>query len=292
MWPYLEKLGFHLVGYGCTTCIGNSGPLNDETSKASTTTTSRSSRCSRATATSRADQPRREDELPRRRRWSSPTHWPARWTSTSSPSPGQGHRGQRRLPARPVAGAGRCRADDRREHHRRCSPATTPMSSPATSAGSRCPRQRATPSSGTPSPPTCASPRTSRACRWRPRRSRTSPARGCSPSSATRSPPTTSARPGRSRPTARRQVPRPARRRAQGLQPTASRRGNHEVMIRGTFANIRLKNLLLDGVEGGFTRNFLAGGAQTTISTRRRPARRPGSAGDPRGQGVRLRVLA
>ena len=44
-----------------------------------------------------------------------------------------------------------------------------------------------------------------------------------------------------------------------------SRRGNHEVMIRGTFANIRLKNLLLDGVEGGFTRNFLSNGAQTTI---------------------------
>ena len=44
-----------------------------------------------------------------------------------------------------------------------------------------------------------------------------------------------------------------------------SRRGNHEIMIRGTFANIRLKNLLLDGVEGGFTRNFLSGGEQTTI---------------------------
>jgi aconitate hydratase len=44
-----------------------------------------------------------------------------------------------------------------------------------------------------------------------------------------------------------------------------SRRGNHEVMIRGTFANIRLKNLLLDGVEGGFTKNFLDGGKQTTI---------------------------
>ena len=44
-----------------------------------------------------------------------------------------------------------------------------------------------------------------------------------------------------------------------------SRRGNHEIMIRGTFANIRLKNLLLDGVEGGYTRNFLSGGEQTTI---------------------------
>ena len=44
-----------------------------------------------------------------------------------------------------------------------------------------------------------------------------------------------------------------------------SRRGNHEVMIRGTFANIRLKNLLLNGVEGGFTKNFLNNGEQTTI---------------------------
>jgi aconitate hydratase len=49
-----------------------------------------------------------------------------------------------------------------------------------------------------------------------------------------------------------------------------SRRGNHEVMIRGTFANIRLRNLLLGsdgaGVQGGFTRDFLADGApQTTI---------------------------
>ncbi|MHA6804157.1 aconitate hydratase AcnA [Salinifilum ghardaiensis] len=34
LWPYLEKLGFHLVGYGCTTCIGNSGPLPPEISKA------------------------------------------------------------------------------------------------------------------------------------------------------------------------------------------------------------------------------------------------------------------
>ncbi len=34
LWPYLEKLGFYLVGYGCTTCIGNSGPLPEAVSKA------------------------------------------------------------------------------------------------------------------------------------------------------------------------------------------------------------------------------------------------------------------
>ncbi|TFB76368.1 aconitate hydratase [Cryobacterium glaciale] len=45
-----------------------------------------------------------------------------------------------------------------------------------------------------------------------------------------------------------------------------SRRGNHEVMIRGTFANIRLRNQLLDNVEGGFTRDFsVAGGPQADI---------------------------
>ncbi|MFD7023957.1 aconitate hydratase AcnA [Promicromonospora sukumoe] len=34
LWPYLEKLGFHLVGYGCATCIGNSGPLDEKVSEA------------------------------------------------------------------------------------------------------------------------------------------------------------------------------------------------------------------------------------------------------------------
>ena len=38
-----------------------------------------------------------------------------------------------------------------------------------------------------------------------------------------------------------------------------SRRGNHEVMIRGTFANIRLRHLMLEGVEGGFTVDFTKG---------------------------------
>jgi len=53
-----------------------------------------------------------------------------------------------------------------------------------------------------------------------------------------------------------------------------SRRGNHEVMIRGTFANIRLRNLLLagdvegaglagNGIEGGFTRSFVTGEVET-----------------------------
>jgi len=44
-----------------------------------------------------------------------------------------------------------------------------------------------------------------------------------------------------------------------------SRRGNHEVMIRGTFANIRLRNQLAQGTEGGFTRDFTSNGEVTTV---------------------------
>jgi len=55
----------------------------------------------------------------------------------------------------------------------------------------------------------------------------------------------------------------------QGIQPRdfnsyGSRRGNHEVMIRGTFANIRLRNKLAPGTEGGYTRQ-LPDGEQMTI---------------------------
>ncbi len=43
-----------------------------------------------------------------------------------------------------------------------------------------------------------------------------------------------------------------------------ARRGNHEVMIRGTFANVRLRNLLAPGTEGGFTRDFTQADAPVT----------------------------
>ncbi|MDX1587660.1 MAG: aconitate hydratase AcnA [Oleiphilaceae bacterium] len=50
----------------------------------------------------------------------------------------------------------------------------------------------------------------------------------------------------------------------QGVEPPdfnsyGSRRGNHEVMMRGTFANVRIRNQMLDGVEGGFTRHVPSG---------------------------------
>jgi aconitate hydratase len=56
---------------------------------------------------------------------------------------------------------------------------------------------------------------------------------------------------------------------SKGVQPAdfnsyGARRGNHEVMVRGTFANIRLRNLLVPGVEGGVTR-YLPTNEQTSI---------------------------
>jgi len=56
-----------------------------------------------------------------------------------------------------------------------------------------------------------------------------------------------------------------------------SRRGNHEVMMRGTFANIRIKNEMLDGVEGGYTRHIPSGeqGAVFDVADRYRESNTP-----------------
>jgi aconitate hydratase len=51
--PYLEKLGFNLAGYGCTTCIGNAGDLAPSSTRPSPPTTWCARPCCRATATSR-----------------------------------------------------------------------------------------------------------------------------------------------------------------------------------------------------------------------------------------------
>ena len=72
-----------------------------------------------------------------------------------------------------------------------------------------------------------------------------------------------------------------------------SRRGNHEVMIRGTFANIRLRNQLAPGTEGGVTRDFTDGGdGDVDLRGLRALPRRRHAAGRAVRQGVRLRLLA
>ena len=124
-------------------------------------------------------------------------------------------------------------------------------------------------------------------------RSATSAARARWRCSAIRSPPTTSRRPATS--------PSPARPReyliAQGVQAAdfnsyGARRGNHEVMMRGTFANIRLRNLLLPGTEGGVTVHIPSGEADVDLRCRDEVQGRRHAAGDPRRQGIRHRQFA
>ena len=166
---YLDKLGFNLVGYGCTTCIGNSGPLpGGDLGGGRTRTTSSSARCSRATATSRAGSTRTSATTTSpRRRSASPTRSPAGWTSTSlNDAIGEDSRRRAGLPLRHLAELRGDQGDRRRRGppgHVRDAP--TPTCSPATSAGATSTRPTATATRG-PTRPTSASRASSRA--WTP----------------------------------------------------------------------------------------------------------------------------
>ena len=115
--------------------------------------------------------------------------------------------------------------------------------------------------------------------------------RGCWPCSATASPPTTS------RPAGNIKKDSPAGKYLieHGVEPKdfnqyGARRGHHEVMMRGTFANVRLKNLLVPGVEGGVTRHLPTGQEMSIYDAAMEYQKEGDAAGDPGRQGVRLRV--
>ena len=78
---------------------------------------------------------------------------------------------------------------------------------------------------------------------------------------------------------------------AKDFNSYGSRRGNHEVMIRGTFANIRLRNQLAPGTEGGVTRHLAGWRADVDLRRRAAVRRRRRAADGARRQGVRLRIL-
>ena len=121
---------------------------------------------------------------------------------------------------------------------------------------------------------------------------RPSAARGCSPSSATASRPTTSRPPGSIR------ADSPAGRWLidHGVQPAdfnsyGARRGNHEVMLRGTFANIRLRNRLAPGHRGRLHAAPPRRRADDDLRRGDAVRRGAGAAGRARGQGVRDGVV-
>ena len=263
--PYLEKLGFGLVGYGCTTCIGNSGPLIDEV----------------AAAVDEGDL-NVVAVLSGNRNFEGRVHPQVRAAYLGSPPLVVAYAlagradldlttepladGPRRtgVPARPVAlagGGGR----GRRGGHRRRSvrAASTPGSGRATNGGVRSTRPRAPSTRGTRRPPTCRSRRSSPTSA--PRRfddiegARVLVKVGDSITTDHISPAgTIKADSPAGRFLAERGVA------SRDFNSYGSRRGNHLVMMRGTFANIRLRNELAPGTEGSFT-THLPDGEVTSV---------------------------
>ena len=147
----LDKLGFNIVGFGCTTCIGNSGPLRPRSRRRSPSTTWSPPRCCRATATSRAASIRtcgRTTSL--RRRWSSLTRSPARCRSTS-PASRSAPTSTASPSISPTSGRRRkkSRITSRRPSARKCSRRNMRACSTATPTGARSRRLPARPTRGT-----------------------------------------------------------------------------------------------------------------------------------------------
>ena len=214
----LEALGFHLVGFGCTTCIGNSGPLPQEVSDV---VNAEDLAVVSVLSGNRNFEGRINPDVKMNYLASPPLVVAYALAGTMDidllDQPlGEGSDGEdvylKDIWPTTAGGRGPRRGAP---CTRRCSRSPTARSSRATSAGAASRSRRATASPGPRTPRTCGGPRSWRTSRRsRPRRG-TSRARACSPSSVTRSRPTTSPRPARSSRT---------RPRASTCRSTASRR--------------------------------------------------------------------
>ena len=157
--PYLEKLGFNLVGYGCTTCIGNSGPLIPEVSQA---VQEHDLAVTSVLSGNRNFEGRINPDI-KMNYLASPPLVVAYALAGSmdidiTPEPlGTGADGDDGLPGRHVAVAAGDPGDHRPGAASRRSPTSTRRCSRATSSGSRCRRRTATPSTGPTTRPTSAS---------------------------------------------------------------------------------------------------------------------------------------
>ena len=181
LWPYLEKLGYHLVGYGCTTCIGNSGPLPEEISAA---VNEADLAVASVLSGNRNFEGRINPDVKMNYLASPPlviaTRWPGRWTSTSRTS-----RSARTRPASDVylRDIWPAPEDIQKVIDETITQKMFTDDYADVFAGDERWTSLPTPegrrSSGTRSRPTCASPRTSRAWPTSRRRSRTSPAPAC-----------------------------------------------------------------------------------------------------------------
>ena len=260
---YLDQLGFNLVGYGCTTCIGNSGPLPDDVSAAidADGLVVASVLSGNRNFEGRVQQQVRANYL------ASPplvvayalagtmnldlTTEPLGTGKDGKPVYLQGHLAERTRASGNDDGGGEVRAFRR---------SSTPTCSAATSAGSSSMCPRATASPGTNDSTYVRNPPFLEGVTMEPAPltniggARVLALLGDSITTDHISPAGS----------IKKDSPAGKYLIAHGVQPTdfnsyGARRGNHEVMMRGTFANMRLRNQLAPGTEGGFT-TYLPGG--------------------------------
>ena len=254
--PYLDALGFHTVGYGCTTCIGNSGPLPEPIADAvekndlvvaavlsgnrnfeGRDPPARAGEVSGLAAAGRRLRPGRhgrhrpDDEPLGNDRNGEPVFLRDIWPTQEEV--------QKRSPT------SRRRRDVRRRIRRRSSHGDERWHGLPVPSGELYDWDADI--TYIQEPPFFTTSRRSRV------RSPTSTARACWRCSATRSRPTTSRPPVRSRRTARPANTDRARRPAARLQQLRLPPRQRRVMTRGTFANIRLRNQLAPGTEGAVT---------------------------------------
>ena len=262
--PYLEKLGFAVAAYGCTTCIGNAGDLSPEINE---TITKNDLVCAAVLSGNRNFEARIHPNL-KANFLASPPLVVAYAIAGSvlvdvmTEPLGKGKERQGRLDRRHLADVGRgARADAFRAWTRRRSSRTTARSSPIrASCGRKSAASRGRSTRG-PSRPTSPKPPFFDGFKMKPTAAddgvRAARALGIFGDSIT----TDHISPAGSikdTSPAGRWLHR-ARCRKADFNSYGSRRGNHEVMMRGTFANVRIKNLMVppkaDGsrIEGGIT---------------------------------------
>jgi aconitate hydratase len=270
----LDAIGFNLVGYGCTTCIGNSGPLQPEISKA----INENDLIATSVLSGNRNFEGRISPDVRANYLASPplvvayalagdmnidiANEPIAQTRTARMSTSRTSGRPRRKIAELVERPSRARRSSR----------NTPTSSRATRSGRASRFRQPRPTTGRRPRPTSRTRPTSRA--WAGARHDLQH-RGRAVLALLGDMITTDhISPGGSfkettpagQYLTERQVPQ------REFNSYGSRRGNHEVMMRGTFANIRIKNEMLDGVEGGYTKGPT--GSRPRSTTPRWPTRR------------------
>ena len=292
----LEALGFYTVGYGCTTCIGNSGPAQARDLRGRQS--GRRGRLLRAVRKPEFRGARasgNQDELPRlpaARRGVCAGGKPEHRHHHRASGDGQGRQ------ARPSQGhlAERGGSRSRQSRHRwtrPCSSRATPTCSAGTRTGAPSRRRRGKiyawdgKSTYVKNPPYFDGMTMTPAEVGDIKGARVLAVLGDSVTTDHISP---AGNISKSSPAAKYLMEQGVK--AADFNSYGARRGNHEVMMRGTFANIRLRNLLLPGTEGGVTLHIPSGETLSIFDAAMKYKKDVDAARDSRGQGVRHRQLA